>query len=373
MADLDRDFLRKLAEWSSNGAPVSSLYLDVDGRRFPRREDYMVRAEALWDQLKEQAGSSTGKGADRSVTGDVDRFRDFLTGLDRGGTRGVALFSSSDAGLWEEVLVPRPVPDRAVVADHPHVLPLEAMVETYESFCTVIIDREKARLFLVKAGRISEETDVFDEVPGQHDQGGWSQARFQRHIEELVGKHLKHVGEVLLRYLKRSEFDHLILAGPEEILPAFEEGLHDYLKRKVIARTTLPMVAGADQVLEKSLQIEEEREAARERETLERMHAEAAAGRLGVVGLGHALKALNEGKVETLVVPFGRSEKGLKCPQCEWLAVTGKTCPRCGAEFGEVPDVIESAVEAALKQSSRVETVDRNGNDTEEIGALLRY
>ncbi|MDP8956919.1 MAG: hypothetical protein M3N24_08180 [Actinomycetota bacterium] len=371
MADVDREFLRKLAEWSSNGAPVSSLYLDIDGRRFPRREDYMVRAEGLCAHLKEQAAGD--KEAKRSVKGDVDRFIDFLNGLDRSNNRGVALFSSSEAGLWEEVLVPRPVADRAVIADHPYVLPLEAMVETYESFCTVIVDREKARLFLAKMGRIEEATDVFDEVPGQHDQGGWSQARFQRHIEELVGRHLKHVGEVVLRYYKRRNFDHLILAGPEEIVPAFEEGLHDYLKRRVVARTTLPMHANADEVLRKSLQVEEELEGQRERKTLERLEAEAAAGRLGAIGLGHALKALNEGRVDTLVVPFGRTEKGFKCPNCDWLAVTGKTCPRCGAEFDEIPDVMEAAVEAALRQSSRVETLDRNTTGNQEVGALLRY
>ena len=371
MAELDRDFVRKLAEWSSNGAPVSTLYLDVDGRRFPRREDYMVRAEGLFAQLKEQAAGD--KVAKRSVKGDVDRFTDFLNGLDRGNNRGVALFSSSEAGLWEEVLVPRSLQDRAVIADHPYVLPLEAMIETYESFCTVIVDREKARLFLARVGRIEEATDVFDEVPGQHDQGGWSQARFQRHIEELVGRHLKHVGEVLLRYFKRRDFDHLILAGPDEIVPAFEEGLHDYLKRRVVARTTLPMHAGVDAVLQKSLQVEEELEEQRERETLERLEAEAAAGRLGVTGLGHALKALNEGRVDTLVVPFGRTEKGFRCPQCDWLAVNGKTCPRCGADFEEVPDVIEAAVETALRQSSRVQTLDRNDAGDREVGALLRY
>jgi peptide chain release factor subunit 1 len=371
MPDLDRDYLRKLAEWSSNGAPVSSLYLDIDGRRFPRREDYMVRAEALCTQLKEQAAGD--KGAKRSVKGDVARFIDFLNGLDRGNNRGVALFSASKAGLWEDVLVPRPLPDRAVIADHPYVLPLEAMVETYESFCTVIVDREKARLFLAKIGRIEEATDVFDEVPGQHDQGGWSQARYQRHIEELVGRHLKHVGDVLLRYFKRRNFDHLILAGPEEIVPPFEEGLHDYLKRRVVARTTIPMHANVDDVLQKSLQVEEELEGQRERETLERLEAEASAARLGVIGLGHALKALNEGRVDTLVVPFGRTEQGYRCPNCGWLAVTGKTCPRCGAEFQEVDDVIEAAVEVALRQSSRVQTLDRNATGKEEVGALLRY
>jgi peptide chain release factor subunit 1 len=372
MAVLDREFLRKLAEWSSNGAPVSSLYLDIDGRRYPRREDYRVRAENLCDQLKQKA-SELDRAKKRSVLEDVDRFIEFLTALDRGSNRGVVLFSSSGAGLWEEVLVPRPLSDRAVVDEHPYVLPLEALLETYESFCTVIVDREKARVFLSKLGRIHEETDIFDDVPGKHDQGGWSQARYQRHIEEHVGRHLKHVGDVLLQYLKRQNFDHLILAGPEEIVPAFEEGLHDYLKRRVVARTTLPMHAGIEEVLAKSLQVEEELEAEQERRTVERLHAEAAAGRHGVIGLEPVLSALNEGRVDTLVVPFGISRSGVRCPQCGWLAVGGKKCPRCGSRFEEAPDVIEAAVEAALRQSSKVETLDRNVTDEKEIGALLRY
>jgi hypothetical protein len=62
----------------------------------------------------------------------VGAFIDFLNGLDRGNNRGVAVLSAADSGMWEEVLVPRPLSDRAVISDHPYVLPLEAMVETYE-------------------------------------------------------------------------------------------------------------------------------------------------------------------------------------------------------------------------------------------------
>src|SRR5439155_7595956 len=178
-----------------------------------------------------------------SVTKDVERMMAFVDGLDRGPTRGVALFSCSGARLWEEVLVPRPLADRATLADHPHVLPLEALIETYETFWTALVDREKARIFLARMGRIREETGVFDDVPGRHDQGGWSQSRYQRHIEDHVGRHLRRVGEELFRYFKREGFDHLILAGPEEVVAEFERDLHDYLKRRIVARLTLPMTA----------------------------------------------------------------------------------------------------------------------------------
>ncbi|MGH2572930.1 MAG: Vms1/Ankzf1 family peptidyl-tRNA hydrolase [Actinomycetota bacterium] len=374
MPEIDKEFLRRLAEWSADGFPVSSLYLDVDGRRYPRKQDYMLRAEELCHRLQRQA-EGMSREAKYSVRRDASRFMSFLRSLERGRTRGLALFSSSGAGLWEEVLVPRPLPDRVTVADHPHVLPIEGLVETYESFCTALVDREKARIFLARMGRIREQTDIFDDVPGQHDQGGRAQARYQRHIEEAVAQHLKHVADVLLAFLKRRRFDHLILAGPEELLPELERGIHDYLRRRVVARTTLPITASADEVLERSLAVEEEVEAQRERQVLERLTAEARAGRHGVTGLEPVLDALNDGRVDTLVVPFGLSREGARCASCGRLAVDGAACPTCGGTLERVHDVVESAVAAALRQRSRVETLTM-ATDTDgasDIGALLRY
>jgi peptide chain release factor subunit 1 len=379
MTEIDQEFLRKLAGWSANGVPVSTLYLDVDGRRHPRRQDYVLRAEQLCHMLKQEA-ERQNRDAQGSVAKDTVQMLDFLRGLERGHTRGLAMFSSSRAGLWEQVLVPRPVRDRATVAPRPYVLPLEAVVETYEAFCTVLVDREKARIFLVRMGAIQERADVFDEVPGQHEQGGRSQARYSRHIEEMVARHLKHVADVMLRFFKRRGFDHLILAGPEEVLPEFERGLHDYLKRRIVARITLAMTASPQEVLERSLAAEDAVEAVRERKVAEHVAAEAAAGRHAVIGLPGVLGALNEGRVEILVAPIGLSGKGLECPRCGWLATEGgpASCGSCGGRMDPVEDVVDSAVAAALRQSSHVETLPLTAGDAGtagrlQVGALLRY
>jgi peptide chain release factor subunit 1 len=302
--------------------------------------------------------------------------RGFLDAFERGETRGVALFSSSRAGLWEEAQVPRPIPDLATVADQPYVLRLETLVDTYESFCSVIVDREKARIFLAKTGRIEEERDVLDEVPGRHDQGGWSQARYRRHIEEHVGQHLRHVADTLLRYWKRRRFDHLILAGPDEVLPEFERHLHAYVRRRIASRAALPMTASIDEVLKRSLAVEEAIETERERRVLERLHAEGAAGRHAVLGLDAVLDALNDGRVETVVAPFGLSGPGRRCTACGRLWARRTTCRTCHGRTAPVPDVIESAVAAALRQSARVETLPFTSPvdpATRELGALLRY
>ena len=44
MAELDSSALRDLAGWDPDGLPVSSLYLDVDGRRWPRESEVRRRA-----------------------------------------------------------------------------------------------------------------------------------------------------------------------------------------------------------------------------------------------------------------------------------------------------------------------------------------
>jgi peptide chain release factor subunit 1 len=376
MPEIDREFLRKLAEWSSNGIPVSSLYLDVDGRRYPRRQDYMVRAEQLCHKLhRSSKNEALTREAANSVAQDTKRILDYLRALNRGPTRGVALFSASKADLWEPVTVPRPVKDRATLARHPYVIPLEALVETYESFCTALVDRAKARIFLARMGQIQERTDIFDDVPGWHDQGGWSQSRYQRHIDDHAAHHLKHVAEVLLRFYKVRKFDHLILAGPDELIPEFERSLHDYLRRRIVARVTLAMTASAAEVLEKSLAVEEEIEKARERSILERVTAATSAGRSGVAGLEPVLHALNEGRVDTLVVPFGLSLPGARCTECGRLAAAGSVCGTCSGKLEPVPDVVESAVAGAIRQSSRVEILSLLEPEvtSHQVSALLRF
>ena len=66
---------------------------DKDGRRFPRRQDFLVRAEELCRHLKSQAHDFE-RPARRSVERDTGRISQFFENLDRGPTSGVAIFSS---------------------------------------------------------------------------------------------------------------------------------------------------------------------------------------------------------------------------------------------------------------------------------------
>jgi peptide chain release factor subunit 1 len=380
MTSPDRDTLRKLADWSTGGFPVVSLYLDVDGKRFPKRADFLARAEHLVHRAFEIARAMDDREHARSVHQDAKRMLDFVDGeFDRkGGVRGLALFGCSGMGLWEEVVVPGRVPERVVVGARPYLLPLEALLEGFETVCLALVDREKARLFVSALDRIEEVSEVLDEVPGWHDQGGWAQARFQRHIREHVQRHLKHVAEVLLRLLQRGRYEHLVLAGPDEVVAELERELHDYVRRTIVARTSLPVTASQADVLERVRELEEDLERRREEESVGRLASEIE-GHTGraVAGMDGTLAALEEGRVDTLLVAADLEVAGVRCTSCGHLGLRGRSCAACGAPTEETPDLVEEAVESALRQGSRVEVLPQDlaaelgrfGG----VGALLRF
>jgi peptide chain release factor subunit 1 len=373
MTELDRGLLRKLAEWDT-GFPITSVYLTVDGRRFPRKTDYELRLDELLRNARTQA-QGLEREAIRSVERDAAAVSEFVREeFDRGDTRGLAMFSSNGAGLWEVVEISRPVRDRVVVAPQPDLVPLEALVETYRPTGVVLVDFEKARLFVVDMGRIDEVTDLWDEVPGRHDQGGWAQMRMQRHVDDHRARHLKHVADALFSLWRRTPFEHLALAGPPEAQRELEASLHDYLRQRVTARLPLPMAASRAEVLERVVELEEDVERERERAVVDRVAQAAAAGDRGVTGLDESLRALSDGRVSELVVSFDLSSPGGVCGSCGRLATNDGACPTCGQPMDAVPDVVDAAVATALRTGSQVEVVlDAGLQDLGGIGALLRF
>lgn len=370
MAAADRGLVRKLAEWDTGGLPVTTLYLDVDGRRHPHRGDYLLRAEDLL--RKAGATAPRDRAPSRSVSGDVELILRFLNHeFDRRGLRGVVAFSCAGAGLWEEVPMPHPVRDRAVIRPRPYLLPLEAAVERSETFCVAIVDRHRARILRGAPGEVEEITHLLDEVP-DHDGAGWPEPRRQRHIEDHVVRHLKHVADVLLRHRERAGFDHLVLAGPHEVVAELERDLHDYLRRAVVDRASLPMSASVGEVAAHVGAVEERLEREREQEAVRTVASGTGAGR-AVAGLGPTLEALEAGRVATLVVGGDLQASGMRCPSCGHLAEGGVRCPLCGSDMEGTPDLLEEAVEAALVRGARVETVRTSDMGPMRVGALLRY
>lgn len=362
--------LRELASIDASPAAVLSFTLDTDGRRHPRRADL---ERAAGDALRRIHTDGLTRAARASVEADRVRIADYIAKeFDRGDTRGLAVFACDATGLWDIFQVPVPLRTRAVVDTHPHVLRLEAVLARAETFATALVSRDKSRLFMTRLGRTDERTEVLDDVPGKHGQGGWSQANYSRHIEEAAHRHFKHTAEVLLAMSKREPFERLVLAGPDEAVAAFEKGLHASLADRVAARVSLPMAAGIARVAEAVRAAEDVVEAERAADVVGRVLEEFAAGRNAVVGVDKTLAALRDGRVETLAIENGEPRVGYRCEQCRLLAVSDGKCDSCGAAMIRVADLNEEMVDEALRARCAVVAAETRPLP-EGVGALLRF
>jgi hypothetical protein len=92
-----------------------------------------------------------------------------------------------------------------------------------------VVSRSAARLFRRGPGALVEFVAVNDEVHSRHAQGGWSQACFQRGIEEKVAVHVRRVANRLRRAHLRRPFEHLATVASSELRPVIEDSLHGEL------------------------------------------------------------------------------------------------------------------------------------------------
>lgn len=232
---------------------------------------------------------------------------------------------------------------------------------------------------MVEQLRAEEVAEVASDVPGRHDQGGWAQARFQRHIEAHVERHMKRLLDELEALAKERPFSRLVAGGPDEPLHEFLGMLPKALHDKVAGTFGVSLKhSGDSDIIERAQAVIVEDERRHERELVDRVAEAAGADGRGALGLRDAIRAVNDGRVQTLLVADGVTAAGSACPNCDYISDEAfDACPACGSAAEQVADIIERAVERTLLSSGQVETMYGEGREwllaRGGIGALLRY
>jgi peptide subunit release factor 1 (eRF1) len=363
--------IRELAGIRGQGAPITSCYLDIDGRRLARPRAVEIELEALMRTARAQANGHA------SVRADLAKIERFVrAGIDRSRTRGIAIFACDADDLWRVIELPVRVQSRVVINSTPAVGQLESVLQDHERIGVLLADRQQARLFVFELGEVVERSELFDELPRDYDsRGERERGDTHHHLDALAQQHLKHVAQVAWTMYQETGFAHLGIGAADAIASELERYLHPYLRDRVCGRVSLGVTATHDEIRAAAEVLEGEVEREREARVVARLREAVATGGKGAAGLAAVLAALATRRVEQLVVSCGYSEAGWRCEPCQRLAAVGRTCKECGAEMAPVDDVVEEAVDTALDQAIRVEmTVGNADLDVlGRIGALLRY
>ena len=368
---LSPDTLRRLAELRPDSGKVVSLYLNLDPSEFASGQARSTAINSLLDDAERLA-----RDEDPAVRRDVQTLRDQFKNFDFTGAHGVAAFVSSADDLLETIKLPRAVGNLVVIDEAPYVEPL-VEVQSSGNYAVVLVNRQTARIFRGSRDRLDQVAVVDDEVHRRHDQGGWSQARYQRSVDKEAQDHLKNAAEELLRRYNRRPFVALFVGAPEAVHKEFCERLHPYLRARLAGRIEIDVEnTTADDVQHAAEDVIAAYERRLEKEMLDRLVGSKNSGGRAATGLDDTLEALNEQRVEALLLQENFDAAGVCCPQCGWLGTPGTAqCPADGTATVERSDITDLAVRRALTQSAKVVIVrdDERLEPLGSIAALLRF
>ena len=368
---LSPDTVRRLAELRPEEGKVVSIYLNLDPTEFASAP---ARATAINSVLDE--ASRCARDEAPAVRGDVERVRELFKDFDFQGAHGVAVFACAAEDLLEVIKLPRTVVNCVVIDEAPYIEPL-VEVAAGARYGVVLVNRQIARIFRGSRDHLDEVARVEDEVHRRHDQGGWSQARYQRSVDKEAQDHFKNAAEELFKRHNRRPFEAIFVAAPEAVYNEFCQALHPYLSERIAGRIEIDVEnTTADDVQQAAAETIGEHERALEKEALDRLIQGASSGGRGASGLDETLQALNEQRVEILLLQENFDAPGVCCPQCGWIGKTGvAACPADGTKTVEREDITDLAVRRAITQSAQVVVVrdDERLEPMGSIAAVLRF
>jgi len=377
MADLVTwSTLRQLAGFRAANGCATSLYLNLDPSEVPTAGDAQTRMNALLSGAEKVDRKNLTHEQRAALKADFERIaRWFDDDFERDGAQGVVVFAAGLDNFWSALSLPEPVPDRFNVGHELYLAPLVPVVARADGTIVAVVGREQGQLFRLRAGRLEEIGDYSEEAPGRHDQGGWSQGRYQRHIEKLVQEHVKDVAEVLDRNRRRLHVPKIVLVCSEEMRPEILDALSTEARDAVVGWVPAEAHAGAAQLLETVTPVLEEAEAKNEADVLARWREDAGRGARAASGWEQTLEAASDGRVETLLFQDGVDHPAFRCPACGRASASGGSCALDGTSLEPTAAGLDLAVHQTLAHGGEVWAI-RHQEDlapVEGIGALLRF
>src|SRR5215218_6727500 len=295
------NFLSKLMEFEPAGFPFISIYLNTEPNETGKK-DFEV---FLRKQLKDHgAVLETGSSEAQSYEADVEKINAFVENLDPT-TRGVAIFACSGADdFFQRFEFEVPFEENEFdVSEKPNVLPIVRLVSKYPPFALVAADTNEAHIYVFKRGKTIEQEDIENIKTNRTLVGGWSQMRYQRHIDNFHQQHAKEVIEEVAKLVREDRIDRVILSGDESvIIPILKGEVPKEFEDKIVGTISLPVKSPVHEVFEAASKAIEEHDAEVEKQEISQLLEQNYDDGIGVVGAEETLKALFNGQVQQLFI-----------------------------------------------------------------------
>jgi peptide chain release factor subunit 1 len=230
-----RNEIRKLARIEEGPYPFFSLYLNTRWDSEQQRERIRLFTK---NQMKKGFDRLKGKEDwQRTYPEDQKQIERFVEGLVRRsydqGVDGIAIFSCSAANTFLTYPSIMPFENEFFLFSLPVLRPLVRLSSQYQDTLAVMVETDSAKLFEISLEGLLAEFSIESYVPGRHDQGGWAQMRYQRHIRDHMNKHHREVSEQLTELFDTGKWKRVVLIGQDRTLANFKSFLPERVKQQI--------------------------------------------------------------------------------------------------------------------------------------------
>jgi peptide subunit release factor 1 (eRF1) len=252
-------------------------------------------------------------------------------------TRGMALFSASEQGLFRVFSLGMPVKDRLVLDEAPYLVPLLEAMHRQRRYLLVLTDTHRGELYEAAWGHTQLLQQIEEAVPRRQRSAGerWGkqQATIARHREDHVQHYRNALGRAIEQTWPTAPFRGLILLGDQDTVDALRRSLVTAIASRVVhagryswARRKPDLDATVQTVLDAAFR-------AHDAALLEEFERRLREHYLIAAGPQEVINALRNGQVGYpgyLVLEPDRGQVAARCTRCESLFTTiYPTCPVC--------------------------------------------
>jgi len=369
--------IRKLAKIPETDYPFLSLYLNT------KWEDEKQRGRVrlfVKNELKEaQKSIKEEEKIRKSLQNDSEKVQRYIEGLIHRAYderfKGIAIFACSGIRTFIIYRSSIPFENQFTISSKPSLRQLVQISDENKSAIAVMVDTDRAKIFEMSLGEIHLESQIESYVPGRHEQGGWSQMRFQRHIREHMHQHHKGVAEQLIKLFDEERWENIVLIGQEHILASFRALLPERVRDKIKGDFPAKFEEESSNLAEKVIEYLHGEYFKEEHTIVEEVIETALARGAAAVGLRDTIEAINRGQVHRLILDSDLKRQGWQCIKCLALGdITPLSCPFCNSAI-ETVDLAEEMIRSVINRDGEVDMIKHHPelNKYEGVGAMLRF
>jgi len=294
--------LERLLAFEPTPLPVLSLYLNTQPDRHGRDPDVKAYLQREFKSLARTWPASSPER--QSFDRDVERILSYAEEKVEPAANGVAIFACSGADDFFEAMQLTTAIDetRIYVYNQPHLYQLARLADEYPRYAVLLTDANSARIFVFGLGQKIEAEEVKAKKVHRVKVGGWSQARYQRRVNNAHQQHAKEVIERLEQIVRDDKIAHVILAGDAAIIPVLQEAMPKQLAELVVDVMKLDAGAPEQEVFAATLESMREQSSKTDTAQVERLLQEFRAHGLAIAGPQETLEALANGQVDELLI-----------------------------------------------------------------------